>query len=187
MLEHQRSSQRKDRLMKHLDCNTKSLLTKGLILTLTLLLSVAAYTVATEINRAWAENITTKAWVLSSTYVNIRMGASKKAPIVGQLDPGDDLEIDGKVDGWFAHIVAPVDGWIHSGYLTFSKPKKVNKTYTVTAKKRLMCRRWIDGPKVAEKPYLINGSEVKVLWISSEWACTNRGYLKSEWLEENAE
>ena len=187
MLEHQRSSQRKDRLMKHLDCNTKSLLTKGLILTLALVLSVVAYAVATEINRARAESVTTKAWVLSSTYVNIRMGASKKAPIVGQLDPGDDLEIDGKVDGWFAHIVAPVDGWIHSGYLTFSKPKQVNQTYTVTAKKRLMCRRWIDGPKVAEKPYLINGSEVKVLWISSEWACTNRGYLKSEWLEENAE
>ena len=166
---------------------TKNIFSKALIIILALVLSVAAYTVATEINRARAENVTTKAWVLSSTYVNIRMGASKKAPIVGQLDPGDDLEIDGKVDGWFAHIVAPVDGWIHSGYLTFSKPTHVNNTYTVTAKKRLMCRRWIDGPKVAEKPYLINGSEVKVLWISSEWACTNRGYLKSEWLEENAE
>ena len=108
---------------------------------------------------------------------------SRKATEVGQLDPGDEVEIDGRTKDGFAHIVSPIDGWVWAGNIVFSKPEKVERSAFVTANKRLAARRWGDGPQVDEKPWLICGSEVTVYWMSDEWAVTSRGYLKSEFLE----
>ena len=99
------------------------------------------------------------------------------------MDPGDRIEIDGKTKDGFAHIVSPMDGWVWAGNVVFSEPEQVNRTAYVTAKKRVACRRWVDGPKVDSKPYLISGSEVRVYWQSADWAVTSRGYIKTEWLE----
>ena len=66
----------------------------------------------------------------------------------------------------------------------------VNLKGYVTAKNRVACRRWVDGPQaeINGKPsWLVNGSEVKIFYMSEEWACTSRGYIKSEWLEVCAE
>ena len=162
---------------------TSSALTKVLTLILAFVIALAAYTVATEINRAHAETVYTKQWIICKDYVIIRNWPSRKATEGGQLDPGDEIEIDGKTQDGFAHIVSPVDGWVWAGNIVSSQPEKVECKAFVTAKKRLYCRRWVDGPTVDSKPYLVNGSEVRVFWMNDEWAVTNRGYLRSEWLE----
>lgn len=162
---------------------TSSALTKVLTLILAFVIALDAYTVATEINRAHAETVYTKQWIICKDYVIIRNWPSRKATEGGQLDPGDEIEIDGKTKDGFAHIVSPVDGWVWAGNIVSSQPEKVECKAFVTAKKRLYCRRWVDGPTVDSKPYLVNGSEVRVFWMNDEWAVTNRGYLRSEWLE----
>lgn len=169
--------------MNHAYFSTKPALTKVLIVILAAVLLFASYTVSTEIDRARADEITTPGFILCKSYVLIRMAPSRKAQEIGQLDPCDTVEIDGRTKDGYAHIVAPCDGWVHAGYIVFSEPKAVNATATVTARKRVACRKWIDGPNVDSKPWLVSGSEVKVLWMTSEWALTNRGYIKSTWLE----
>ena len=173
--------------MNRIYYTTSSLLTKVLVLILAAVLLFASYTVATEIDRAHAEEITTQGYIICKSYVVIRQWASKRATEIGQLDPAEQIEIDGRTKDGYAHIVAPCDGWVHAGYIVFSEPKAVNATATVTARKRVACRKWIDGPNVDSKPWLISGSEVKVLWMTSEWALTNRGYIKSTWLECDAQ
>lgn len=162
---------------------TSSALTKVLALILVLVIAMASYAVATEINRAHAETVYAKQWIICKDYVLIRQWPSRRAPECGQLDPGDDIEIDGKTKDGFAHIVSPVDGWVWAGNIVSSQPEKVECKAYVTANKRLYCRRWVDGPTVDSKPYLINGSKVHVYWMNDEWAVTNRGYVRSEWLE----
>jgi len=144
---------------------------------------VAVIIAAGAILTARSEDVTTPAWVICKDYVVVRMWASRRATEVGQLDPCDPIEIDGKTKDGFAHIVAPMDGWIHAGYITFSEPQKIDETGVVVAKKRVAARRWCDGPQVDSRPWLICGSEVKVYYMSDDWACTSRGYVKSEWLE----
>jgi hypothetical protein len=164
-------------------CTTKNAFSKALIVILALVLLFSSYTIATEIDRAHAEEITTPGFILCKSYVVIRQWASKRATEIGQLDPAEPIEIDGRTKDGYAHIVAPCDGWVHAGYIVFSEPKAVNATATVTARKRVACRKWIDGPNVDSKPWLISGSEVRIYWMCDDWALTNRGYVKSEWLE----
>lgn len=132
---------------------------------------------------ARASETTTTAWALCESYINVRLWPSKKATAVGYLDPCDPVEVDGRTKDGFAHIVEPMDGWVHAGYLVFSEPTKSDEKYTVIAKKRVAARRWVDGPQMGQKPWLINGSEVQVLYWSEDWSLTNRGYVKSEFLE----
>ena len=162
---------------------TFSPFTKALVLILAAVLLFASYAIATEINRAHAETVYATGYILCKDYVIIRQWASRHAVEIGQLDPCDTVEIDGKTKDGFAHIVSPVDGWVHAGYITFSKPEEIGMTGVVVAKKRVAARRWCDGPQVNSKPWLVTGSEVKIYYMSDDWACTSRGYVKSEWLE----
>lgn len=165
----------------------KTVFSKVLTVVLAAVLLFASYTVSTEIDRARAETITTTGYILCKSYVIIRQWASKRATEIGQLDPCDTIEIDGRTKDGYAHIVAPVDGWVHAGFITFSEPRKVDAPGVVTAKKRVAARRWCDGPNVDSKPWLISGSEVRIYWMSDDWACTSRGFIRSEWLEVCAE
>lgn len=160
---------------------------KPLIFLLALALAVTVFTVNYHGIRARAEDSTTTAWALCKSYINIRLWPSKEATAVGFLDPCDSVEVDGRTKNGFAHIVEPLDGWVYAGYLTFSEPKEIGQKYTVVARRRVAARRWVDGPQMGTKPWLINGSEVTVLYMSEDWALTSRGYVKSEWLEVDPE
>ena len=162
---------------------TKPALTKALIVILAAVLLFASYTVATEIDRAHAETVYATGYILCKDYVIIRQWASRHATEIGQLDPCDTVEIDGKTKDGFAHIVEPVDGWVWAGNIVFSQPEQIGSLAFVTAKNRLACRRWVDGPHVESRPWVINGSEVRVFYMCDEWAVTSRGYVRSEWLE----
>ena len=157
--------------------------TRLITILIALVLAVIAFTGNYGAIQARAEETTTNAWALCKTYINIRLWPSKEATAVGFLDPCDRVEVDGRTKNGFAHVTYPVDGWVYAGYLTFSEPKAVGETYTVVARRRVAARRWVDGPQMGTKPWLINGSEVTVLYMSDDWALTNRGYVKAEWLE----
>ena len=165
---------------------TFSPLTKALSLILVLMLVVAAYSVACEINKAHAETVYAVGYILCKDYVLIREWASRKAPEIGQLDPCDQVEIDGKTKDGFAHIVSPCDGWVWAGNIVFSPVEEVNRPAYVTAKNRVACRRWVDGPQVESKPWIVTGSECRVYYMDSEWAVTSRGYIRVEYLEVEA-
>lgn len=169
--------------MNRIYYTTSSPLTKVLVLILAAVLLFASYTIATEIDRAHAETVYATGYILCKDYVIIRQWGSRHAVEIGQLDPCDEVEVDGRTKDGYAHIVAPCDGWVHAGYIVFSEPKAVNATATVTARKRVACRKWCDGPQIDEKPWMITGSECRVYYMDSEWAVTSRGYVKVEYLE----
>lgn len=169
--------------MNRIYYTTSSTLTKALVLILAAVLLFASYTIATEIDRARAEEITTPGYILCKDYVIIRQWGSRHAVEIGQLDPCDEVEVDGRTKDGFAHIVAPMDGWVWAGNIVFSPVEEVNRPAYVTAKKRVACRKWCDGPQIDEKPWMITGSECRVYYMDSEWAVTSRGYVKVEYLE----
>mgnify|MGYP002525400438 CR=1 FL=1 len=130
------------------------------------------------------------AWVMCDGYVNIRDMPGKKSQAVGFLDPGDSFETDGIIKNGFvqAQIGEGGENWIFAGYVTNEKPERVDERYVCTAKRRVACRRWIDGPQIRGKVgWLYNGTNVRVYWRTGEWSVTSRGYVRSEWLEADPE
>ena len=130
-------------------------------------------------------------WVLCKPgdYVNIRTAPGKKAPVSGYLECGDSFTTDGTSrDGWIRVLDAgeSAEAWIYCGYVVTEEPVAVFESRSVVARKRVACRRWVDGPQVEARPWLINGSEVQVFYIAGDWAVTSRGFVKSEWLEAGA-
>lgn len=123
-------------------------------------------------------------WALCKSYVNLRAKPSKNAQIVGYLDCGDGAETDWEVKGSWLHIISPSteygDSWVNLAYMTDSKPEKVNETFVVVSSGRVALRKTIDGKRRA---WIHEGDTVKVLWVSDEWSLTNRGYIKTEYLE----
>lgn len=141
--------------------------------------------------RARAEEKEVQCWVMCKPggYVNLRMWASKGATEVGRLDCGDTFTTDGKTKDGFVHCLdkGDADCWIWAGNVVFEEPEIIGEQYVVVARNRVACRRWIDGPQIADKPWIMNGTNVDVFVIADGWACTSRGYIQSEWLEADPE
>ena len=132
---------------------------------------------------------TMTAWVLCKpgAQVNVRLKASKTSEIVGRLECGDDIQIDGETRNGWIHVTGigeNGDGWIYCGFVVLEEPVPVFDNYVVVAKKRVACRRWCDGPQISGKlGWIYNGSEVSVFYTADGWAVTSRGYIRSEYLE----
>ena len=131
-------------------------------------------------------------WVMCKpgSIVNIRRTPSKNSMEVGRLDPCDSFWTDGTSSNGYIRCYGVGDygeGWVYCGYVSEVKPKEVFERYGCCAKTRVACRRWMNGPKVSGSPWLVNGSTVQVFYMTDEWACTSRGYIKSEWLEVEPE
>lgn len=138
--------------------------------------------------RAAEEHLAT-CWILCrpSDYVNVRRTPSKNAAAVGSLECGDWFLTDGKsADGWIRcyGIGEYGEGWIWCGYVAEETPVTVMETYACVAPGRVACRKWMGGPQTSN-PWMKNGSIVTVYAIAGEWACTARGYIRAEFLEES--
>jgi len=120
-------------------------------------------------------------------YVNVREKASKRSAAVGYLESGDEIETDGKVRDGFVHITCfgeSGDGWVFAGFISDEEPEEVMERYVCVAHKRVACRRWIDGDRIAGKyGWLNNGSNATVYYRAGEWLITSRGYIRAEWME----
>lgn len=137
--------------------------------------------------RAGAESATAKAWVICQPgdYVNLRSRASRNSQAVGMVDCGDMLELDGVTKNGYARVVnltidTPAEVWIHTGYIVFDKPEWYGDSMIVTGSGRVAARKNCEGEL---KRWLKPGAEVYVYWRSDEWSVTNRGFIKTIYLD----
>lgn len=127
----------------------------------------------------------TEAWILCQpdSYVNIRARASSKSQAEGYLLSGDRIWLDGETDDGYAHIdmasTERGEGWVHAGYIVFNKPQDINRQCVIRTNGRVACRRTIDGHR---RCWVIDGSTVYVYKIAGEWAVTDKGFIKSEYI-----
>ena len=148
------------------------------VLLLTLLILIIAVSSLAETNEF-------SAWVICqpNDYVRVRMNPSRKSQSVGYADAGDQIIVDGTTKHGYLKcygIGEMGEGWIHSGYVVYDEPQKVNCKATVVSKVRLAARKYIYG-KV--RKWLHNLDEIKVYWLSDDWCVTDKGFVKTEFLE----
>jgi len=120
--------------------------------------------------------------------VSVRWNPSKNAPESGYAECGDSFLTDGEsVDGWIRCYDIGEGGWIYSGYVSTQKPEKVGERYVCVALRQVACRKWMGGPQIDEKPWMKNGQFCQVFVTDGEWAITNRGYIRMDYLEASPE
>ena len=118
-------------------------------------------------------------------YVNVRENPSRKSEAVGYADGGDSVLIDGaEKNGYLRcyYIGEMGIGWIHKGYVVYDQPERVSITAKVNSKARVAARQYVNGKRRA---WLKKNDEVKVYWLSDEWCVTNKGFVKTKYLDVN--
>lgn len=123
-------------------------------------------------------------WILCQpdSFVNIRFKPSGRSDVIGYADCGDAFETDGRIKNGFLHVYATIEngeGWISCGYVVYSKPEYIGKKMVVDAKGRVKARKTVNGKR---RCWVKPGDVVKVYW-AAEWAATNKGFIKYEYLE----
>lgn len=124
-------------------------------------------------------------WVMCQpdSYVNIRSKPSGRSRIEGYALCGYDLETDGKVKNGFLHVYTSVEageGWVAKGYVVKDKPVEVNQLHYVCSGSRVAARKTIGGERMK---WCYNGDTLMVYWANDEWAVTNRGFVKTKFVE----
>lgn len=118
------------------------------------------------------------------TPVNVRRSPKKGNNVSGRLDFGDSVMTDGEKRNGYLHVLGVTEdgeGWIFAGYVIEDEPEKMEQTRAnVAASGRVMSYRWIDGKR---NGWVKVGTDLRVLAISDEWAVTDRGYIRTEYLE----
>lgn len=118
------------------------------------------------------------------TPVIVRKTPKKGAAETGRLDFGDDVLTDGRKKNGYLHIIGVTEageGWIFAGNTVTDQPLKLTGARaSIAATGRVMTYRWINGKR---NGWVQVCEEVKVYAISEEWAVTNRGYIRTKYLE----
>lgn len=164
------------------------------LIVLGILIAAAGYLIGTYIIDAGAEDSFVTCYVMckpvEGNYVSVRRTPSKSAQEVGRLECGDWFETDAvDADGWLRvfGVGEYGEGWIYCGFVSTEEPEMIMKNCRVKSNGRVIIRRWMNGPKVDGKGYLVNGSTVTVFCVADGWACTSRGYVRAEYLEADPE
>lgn len=125
--------------------------------------------------------------VCTDSYVNIRDEPSTKAMIGGRLDFGWDVEVSGSTTDSSGTLWYRVDGltemgtgWVCANYLIFSQPEKVSKTAKVVSSGRVALYNRVEGKR---KTWASKGSTLTVTIYSTEWCYTNKGWIRTKYLE----
>ena len=148
---------------------------------------LVSFITAYGIMQARAESMTVKAWVLcqQADYINVRSTASKKGEAIGWLNCGDEVDLSGKAQNGFAEIVNGIDtaksAWVYAGYIVFDRPVWSGRQMFVASNARVAARKCVEGEV---RRWLQPGDVVTVYWESAEWSVTNRGFVKTEYLED---
>lgn len=126
-------------------------------------------------------------WVLCQpdSYVNIRIRPSGRSRQEGYALCGESFETDCRMQDGFIHIYASIEageGWISLGYIVWDEPHAVNAQYYICSPYRVAVRKTIGGER---RKWTHALDEFQVYWMSSEWAVTNKGFVKTEYLEED--
>lgn len=167
----------------------KRILDKGLTAVLLVLFVIVAalYINLYFMTDGFAEPLQEEVWVLCQpeSCVNLRAKPQKGAEIFGGAMCGSSLWTDGKEKGSWLHVVdLPAEesqGWISSRYVVYDKPAEVNREMVVRAEGRVACRKWIGGDVSG---WVYDGDRVTVYWKSADWAVTSRGYIRTQFINE---
>ena len=121
-------------------------------------------------------------------FVNVRSRPNKGGEVLGRMECGDTIWWDGTKRNGYLHLVylglETDEGWISCGYVVGDKPEYLNRNATIVSKGRLAARKNVGGRRTR---WLKPLATVKIYYWSDEWALTNCGYVKSEYLELEGE
>lgn len=130
----------------------------------------------------------TECWILCQpdSFVNARMNPKKKSMELGRLECGDKIYTDGKVKNGFLHCYGFTfeagEGWVHKGYVVYDEPYyPIIQNTKITSNGRVAARKTINGKR---RCWLKDGQEIKVYMTSDEWSVTNKGFVKTEFIEK---
>ena len=117
------------------------------------------------------------------SWVNVRNSPNRQGTVIGRFEIGDELETDGRMKHGFLHLVnlslEDTEGWIHAGFVT-EYPVKVYQVKTeIVSRGRVACRRAINGTR---RKWLKDGMKITVYAYSTEWAVTDRGFVKTDYI-----
>lgn len=136
---------------------------------------------------ASADSTTAKAWIMCQPgdYVNVRERASRKSDSFGRLDTGSALRVTGETKDGFAKCEVALEqsqGWIYAGYIVFEEPVSMNgRKMVIRSNGRVACRKCIEGQR---RCWAYDGDEVSVWYMADGWAVTNKGFIRTEFLQE---
>lgn len=131
-------------------------------------------------------------WVLcrpeslsGSNYVNIREKPSTGSAEAGRLFLGDRVETDGKKKNGFLHIInigtETGDGWVSCRYLVEGELIVETVEAVIVGKGRVAVRAYPGGKRIG---WIQPGETVTVYAWGDEWTVTSRGYIQTEFVEE---
>ena len=132
-----------------------------------------------------------KIYVLCSptSGVYLRTRPDKNAPSAGYAEAGFALKTDGKIrNGWYHLIDVPgeySECWIYCGYISTTEPEWLKGCPAmVIGEGRVACRKWCQGKQYeGHAAWVRPGDEVQVFYRTPEWCVTNRGFIRTEFLE----
>ncbi len=135
---------------------------------------------------ARAEEQLIQAWVLCQpdSWINIRGSASNHGTYEGMLTSGDSIWTDGLSQNGYIHCDNMTTeagcGWVYEGYVVYSEPIQINGYCSVKSNGRVACRRTIEGTR---RKWLKNGDRLYVYSISDQWALTDAGFIRNDFLD----
>ena len=133
---------------------------------------------------AEADGIQEEVWVLCEKDGCVNLREKPKGQIFGGVQACSCLWTDNRTKGEWLHVVelpAECDsGWISSRYIVFDEPRPVFCELEIRAEGRVACRQWIGGKVVR---WLHDGDAVMVYYSSDEWSVTDKGYIRTDFLE----
>jgi hypothetical protein len=126
-------------------------------------------------------------WILCqpNSWVNARMYPKKKSEEIGRLECGDKITTDGKIKNGFLHVYnlnfELSEGWVHKGYIVYDEPYKPLFIDTcITSNGRVSARKTINGKR---RCWVKDGQAIKVYMMSEEWSVTNKGFIKTKFID----
>lgn len=125
-------------------------------------------------------------WVLCcpDSYVNARLFPNRKGDIIGRLETGYKLYTDEVTRNGFLHCVGASlessEVWVYKGYLIYDEPVIVNEEIEIRSRNRVIARKAIGGKK---RCYVKCDDTVVVYYAGFDWSITNKGYIKTEFLD----
>lgn len=134
---------------------------------------------------AHADTLTEEVWVLCEPTGTVNIRSKPGGAVFGGTSCGAKLWTDNRQKNGFLHVLdlaAEEDtGWISTRYIVYDEPVEVNCQMVIRSDGRVACRKWIGGKIIR---WAHDGDTVTVYAMSLEWAVTDRGYIRSEFLRE---
>lgn len=122
-------------------------------------------------------------YILVQSELNVRSRPSLGSTVFGRLFTGDSVQVTKKYHEWLYLEGLPSEeghGWVSSSYVVSDPVTQMDgEPAIIDANGRVAVRNSVDGKRIA---WVYPGDVVHVYGISDSWTVTDRGYIKTEFL-----